>query len=157
MTYKDLLFCEKPYFIPIVIKNRDFLIGYLKCIHFIEDVVSIAINNYHITNYALDSSRFNGIMFDGKYVNDMTPKDMMDYIETEANEIVNRKIYDHPDNIIGNNFLNIECSCGLGFYNFKEHKDIPHDDLICSNCGKYLILYTYKNDEIIYSENEKQN
>lgn len=157
MSIKDLLFGDKKYFIPIIVKNRDFLIGYISGIRLMEDIVSKSMEvSWSISTVPLDSSRFNGLMKDGKNVEEMTDKQVKEYVENAASDIVERCSNSHPDNLIKeNSFLNVECSCGLGFYNFKTHLEIPYNGLICSNCGRLVIYYSNLEDEEIL--NEKQN
>ncbi len=149
---------NKNQWVPIVVKNRDYLIGFVNGIHMIKSIVLDSLKNNGINidlrgiDLCLDSSRFNDIMETGKKESEVSDQEIRNYY----NNIISNKIAlikeNHPDNndnIFNGCFLEVECTCGLGIYMFKSPKEIPEAPLKCQVCGKTLIDYTNVNDDDI--------
>lgn len=155
MKYEYPLFEGKPNWVPIVAKNKDWLIGYISGIQMIESIISSTIEengmeiDFRGLDLCLDSSRFNDIMEDGKRESECTPNEIKNYFNKIINEKIDMIKEKHPDNgnVFNNCFLEVECSCGLGIYSFKTSKEVPDKQFKCSICGKVVIDYTDIDDE----------
>jgi len=141
--------------IPIVAKNKDWLVGYISGIQMIESIIhnSLEENKIEIDfrglDLCLDSSRFNDIMEDGKRESECTQNEIKKYYERIIGEKIDMIKEQHPDNgqVLQDYFLEVECSCGLGIFLFKTPKEVPDQQFRCSVCGKVVIDYTDRNDE----------
>jgi len=156
MRYKPPKINKKPQFVPIVAKNKDWLVGYISGIKMIENLIvetlkdnGIEINLKGI-DLCLDSSRFNDIMENGKRESKCSEEEIREYYK----EIIKNKIIclheSHPDNveeIFCGNFLEVECTCGFGVYFFKDVTDVPDEQFKCQNCGRVIIDYSGHDDE----------
>ncbi len=163
MRYTSPLRNNKPYWIPIVCKNKDYLIGYLNGIDLIKYTLSdifkqMKINfDFNNLDLFLDSSRFNDIMEDGRREHELNEKEKKDLFlelfESKLKSITKEKNTEYSD------VLNIECICGFGYYGWKSYIDIPTEQFICSECGRVLIDYTGNDDynyEFDGGKNENQ-
>jgi hypothetical protein len=159
VKYKPPVINKKKCYVPIVCKNKDFLVGYIKGVYLMTDVfesifqnmgLNLKIGSINSTNLCLDSTRYNDILHNDVRESDLTDeevKEYFDYIVEQKKEIFEAQ---HPDtnaDILRDNFLNLECTCGLGFYFFKKPEDVPDNNFKCKECDRTLIDYTDKNDE----------
>ena len=138
-----------PYYVPIVAKNRDFLMGYIRGLDMSKDMIKDVLAAIKINvdlgpiDVLLDSTRFNDILANGKYESEMTINEKKEYIFNIVEEVTTKLTYDNSENNISDDdALKVECSCGLGFYSWKDPVDIPKTNFCCHNCGKILIHYT---------------
>lgn len=155
MHYKPPKIDNKEQWVPIVVKNKDWLVGYISGLQMIESIIcnSLEENGMEIDfrglDLCLDSSRFNDIMEDGKRESECTTNEIKKYYERIINEKIDMIKEHHPDNgqALKDYFLEVECFCGFGIYLFKTPKEVPDKPFRCSVCGKVIIDYTDKNDE----------
>ena len=138
-----------PYYVPVVAKNKDFLMGYLRGLDTAKDMIKDVLASININvdlgsiDVLLDSTRFNDILENGKYESEMTEAERKSYIFDIVEEVTTKLTYDNPENNVFDNApLKLECSCGLGFYSWDVVEDIPKTSFSCHNCGKILIHYT---------------
>ena len=153
MRYTSPQLNEKPYWVPIVCKNRDYLIGYLNGVGmrdftYTDMLKSINVNlDVDDLDLFLDSSRFNDLMQNGKRERDLSKKEKQELFTVlfkAKMELLNRT---HEENHIEyDDILSIECECGLGFYAWMDYEDIPHKNFECTECNRMLINYTDVND-----------
>jgi len=155
MKYNPPLFEGKPQWVPICVKDKTWLCGYISGIQMIESIIAESLEengmeiDFRGLDLCLDSSRFNDIMENGKRESECTPSEIKKYYERIIEEKIDIIKEQHPDNgqVLENYFLEVECSCGLGVYLFKTSKEVPEKQFRCSICGKVVIDYTDKNDE----------
>lgn len=156
MRYKPPMINKKPQFVPLVAKNRDWLIGYISGVKMIENVVIETLRNNGVEidlkgiDLCLDSSRFNDLMENGKRESNCSEEEIREYYKKVISNKINRIHESHPDNIkklFSGNFLEVECTCGFGVYFFKEPKDIPDKQFKCQNCRRVIIDYSGHDDE----------
>ena len=131
----------REYFVPIVVKNRDFLIGFLSCL-----------DNFELSTAKFDiilshsSAKFNDILPGGLRRRNL---EIEQQIETIVAYRINQCLVEDPDNEEQSEeespFLEINCECG-NYVSF-EQEDIPMHSHKCDMCERYLIEYTNKNDE----------
>lgn len=170
MLYTSPTYNGKPYVVPVVCKNKDYLVGYLNGVDFIEyalfDIlksmkIELDINNIDLF---LDSSRFNDIMDDGRREGDLTDEEKKNlFIGVFKNRFDNLNKKHVENNIDYVDVLRIECQCGLGFYSWKKYEEIPENIFKCMECGRVLIDYTdhddyeYEFDDGGCNENSKKD
>lgn len=133
-------------FVPVVAKNKDFFVGYLKGN---ENIMSQIYTEDETLRFQvrLDSLRFiDLIMLNGK------PIRLSDYTEDElknmfATEIDNRKQF-HPENKKKSESLLFSISCPIcdNYYAFKNEEEIPEQSFFCGLCDNLIIDYTGLDD-----------
>jgi hypothetical protein len=139
--------------VPIVVKNRDYLVGYISGLKLIEELVldSLRENGVDIDlrgiDLCLDSSRFNNILENDKREDNCSEIEFREYYTRIVEQKMDKIMEYHPDNDdVFDCFLEVECSCGLGIYTFKDPKDVPNKSFSCQICGRTIIDYTNQND-----------
>lgn len=141
----------KPYYVPIVVKNKDYLIGYIQGIRDGKDFMTDILNYLNIdldvnsikTDFILDSTRFNDILSNGKRENEMSEEELKEYFYDMIENVVSNTFYENSENNIESDYIfDVECTCGLGYYAWKDYNDLPDETFKCVNCGKTLIHYT---------------
>jgi len=165
MYYKPPKTDNKDQWVPIVVKSKDWLVGYISGIQMIESIISNSLEengmeiDFRGLELCLDSSRFNDIMEDGKRESECTTKEIKKYYERIIDQKIDMIKEQHPDNeqVFENYFLEVECSCGLGIFLFKTSKEVPEKQFRCSICGRVVIDYTEKNDEEFQYEGNASN
>jgi len=149
------------YYVPVVCKNKDFLIGYIRGLDMAKEMINDSLTSVDINidlgpmDVILDSTRFNDILINGKHESDMTDEELKQYITDIVEEVTDKFDTDNIENNVydDDEILNLECSCGLGFYSWQEYEKIPKESFKCDNCGKILIHYTGDYDyEYEYAE-----
>jgi len=154
MFYKAPKINGKPIWVPIVAKNRDFLIGYISGINLIQELLIESLHEQGIEidlkgiELCLDSTRFNDILENGKRESECTEQEIFNYYKELVQRKINMVKETHPDNgtVFSKCFLEVECECGLGVYSFDTPDSIPEKPLICQICGKTIIDYSEHND-----------
>jgi len=156
MHYKPPKVNNRSQWVPIVVKNKDWLVGYISGINLIETLVinSLEENGININlrglDLCLDSSRFNDIMENGKRESSCTAKEIKNYYKKIIQEKIDMVEEEHPENndkVFSDCFLEVECVCGLGVYTFKSANEIPNHPLKCQICGRIIIDYTDHDDD----------
>ncbi|MFW6219551.1 MAG: hypothetical protein ACOC33_01655 [bacterium] len=153
MKYKAPTMNGKEYWVPIVVKNRDHLVGYLEGMKLMEDMIldSLSQNGIDINirsmELFLDSLRFNDILQDGRRESELNPDEkrqmLFNLVDTKLKKINDTHI---ENNINDDSILSIECLCNLGFYFWESVYDIPNENFYCIHCGRLLIDYTNVDD-----------
>jgi len=165
MKYNAPKIDGKLYYIPVVVKSKDYLIGYLHSMNIFGQIMEEALNKAGISiggsciEPSLDSTRFNDVMMDGRRASECSNKEITKMFNDLISQKMTRLTDEHPDNDIENeDIFNVDCPCGLGFYSFKEISDIPDKQFKCSICGRVIIDYTNQFDsEFNFDEKEIEN
>lgn len=152
---------NRNYFVPVVVKNRDRLIGFLdsfvammECGISMDDII-----------WPLDSTRFSDILPSGNRASEISDEELdseikRQFSKKEIKEIVpgskpiedSRRVVEIEGEKIEFldlskvKYLELNCSCG-NYYSFNGPENIPVRSLHCDLCGKVLIDYTHKEDE----------
>ena len=138
----------EPYYVPIVSKNKDTLVGYINGLNTSKDIVNDVMDAMDIDidvcpiDVILDSTRFNDILENNKRESEMTKEELDEYIESIIEGVTAKLQCETKENDIYKHILRVECSCGFGYYSWDNIEDIPDENFICKNCGKILIHYT---------------
>lgn len=152
---------DKNYFVPVVVKNKDRLIGFLDTIDMLRD---IGMSNQDLP-WPLDSSRFNDILPGGARASDLSDDQLQELLDNQIEKhtikeivpgkeetvkpgmkiVINDEEFDVPDNS-EERYLEINCECG-NYYAFDHHEQIPHKNLVCDLCNRTLIDYIHCEDE----------
>ena len=152
------------YYVPVVAKNKDYLIGFIKGIQTFKHTLADALETLNMDvdlgpyDIILDSGRFNDVLENGKRESEMSEDEFVKYVSSLVDEI-SAKIDsgDVENNITDGSILKVECVCGLGFYAWDSTDDIPDERFICSNCGKVVIDYTNKDDSEFEFDGGRKN
>jgi len=156
MRYKPPKVKNHAQWVPIVAKDKDWLIGYVSGIQMIEGLVldTLRDNGVEIDlrgiDLCLDSSRFNDVLENGKRESECTKEEIKKYYGQMVEEKLAMIKDKHPDNdssVFEDCFLEVECVCGLGVYTFKTSNEIPDKPFKCQICGRTIIDYTLHDDE----------
>ena len=134
---------SRNYFVPLVIKNRDYLVGFLT-----------ALDSFSLGSSKMDfilsesSAKFNDILPGGIRRRDIPTEDqvgiMVDY-RMKQSAMEDMESIDELE-LQDDKFLELHCECG-NYVSFDSVEKIPATSLKCDICGKYLIDYTNRNDE----------
>jgi len=153
MKYKAPTINGKKYWVPVVVKNKDHLVGYLEGMKIMEDMILDALYqngidvNIDSMELFLDSLRFNDILQDGRRESELKPDEkkqmLVDLVDNKLKKINDPHV---ENNIDDDSVLSIECLCNLGYYSWNNVYDIPNDKFYCVHCGRLLIDYTNIDD-----------
>ncbi len=151
----------KPYYVPIVSKNKDTLVGYLHALETSKCLMSDVLKSIGIEidlepmEAILDSTRFNDILINGKRESEMSLDELKEYMYSIVEEVTKKLDNDNPENnILSDNILDVECDCVVGYYAWTDYDIIPDENFVCTNCGKVLIHYTGEYDHEYEYEGE---
>jgi len=136
---------NNPYWVPIVTKDKSYLLGFINAYRFVADLHGMPPSDLII---ALSSDRFNDIMIDGSRIHKSTKKQLKEkFKKWYYDEDRESDHSENDENILDEYFLSISCpNCNM-FYAFKNDKEIPDVDFKCATCGQTLISYTYESDD----------
>ena len=164
MRYASPLFEGKEQYVPIVTKNRDTLVGFLQGINDYYDSMEIIMEELNVSEllfppgltemYDLSSRKFNDLMPDGRYESLLTKQEKKKLL-TEIFDEVEGAEETEEDDIEYDDVLKAACPCGMGFYSWKDYKDIPQETTKCDICGRCIIHYTGVDDWTIDYEDGK--
>jgi len=132
----------KPYWVPIVVKNKDTLIGFLNGMYIVTDQLGVDPDSFLA---ALSSERFNDTLRDGRSGSKITDGDFKEYIKEMVIDDIEKTVLRESHEgcsplILSEYFLGVSCSCG-NFYGYKDPKDIPDESIKCGVCNKLVIDY----------------
>ena len=136
--------------VPLVIKNKDTLLGFLWGINLCSTLYDI---DREALFGSLSSSRYNDITKSGKRLRTMTNSEFEKYAESllqdgfDRCEAMNAKDGDACD--LNDYVLTLTCSCG-NFVGYNTEESIPDKDTFCDVCGNKIIHYTKSNKVMIY-------
>lgn len=142
-------FYPRNYFVPIVVKNRDYLLGFLN-----------ALDNFTIGQSKTDvvltqsSAKFNDILPGGLRRRNMS---LENQIQVMIDYRMNMSVLENPEEekeFEDDIFLEVNCECG-NYASFKSAEDIPAHSFVCELCGKHLIDYTNRNDSDFVYDGDK--
>lgn len=146
--------------VPIVMRNRDTLIGYLKAygdlLSNVGEIIDLS-NEEIVSKLAsrLDSSRFNNYIDDGVDSKKMSEEQIEEF-KKDRLDLSRRSI--HPENEeveLDIGFFSIDCACG-NFITFKTIKDVPQETFQCDICDRTLIHYIHIDDEDVEFDGEQE-
>lgn len=141
-------------FVPLVAKNRDVLVGFLR-----------GLSNFELGDTMFDmvltmsSARFTDILPGNIRRRNLTIEDQIQAIvDYRVGMFVRENEDEESEEVLEDDvFLKLHCECG-NYYEFKNESDIPKTIHKCDVCGRYLIDYTNKeDDEFIYDGKEELN
>ena len=145
---------KKPYWIPIVVENKDILVAFMTG-------ANSVLNAFELSKKDIDlmfgSERFNDVLPDGRRVGDMSDSEIVKYINTNlVKEEPQPHIENNPE-ILKDYYLAVDCTCGM-FYGFNNINELPDKDMCCGVCEKKVIVYTgMKDSEFIYDGSTKMD
>lgn len=129
----------KPYWVPIVVKNRDQLIGYLECMIQLSMAYKLPLND---TIKLLSSDRFNDITRTGKRYGKMSKDEKYNHFKDiiiEQHDECDH--FEQTDDILNEFEFGVNCECG-NFVGFRHILEVPDTNLKCELCDRILIDYT---------------
>lgn len=135
------------YYVPVAVKSRDYLVGFLDAL----DALSIVVQ---VDFEALSSQRFNDYLPNNQRRRDLTDEQIVEVLnEYEEGRCVKEVGVEKKVDIDGEededyNYFEINCSCG-NYHSFQSSEEIPKSDFKCEICGKTLIEYLGKDDDEI--------
>lgn len=138
----------KLYWIPVVVKHKDYLMGYIDSFRVLSTLYDIPLNDL---NKTLSSDRFNDILQDGSRVRDLSKEQLKEKMKSIILQPSREEHIENDTSLYEDNLLTIDCPhCGM-FYSYEETEDIPDKTTKCVTCGKIILLYTDIDDsEIVY-------
>ena len=148
----------KPYWVPVVVKSKDYLVGFIDSISVVKQIVDNV--EFDALLSTLASDRFNDVLPSGVRISDMNDVQFKEHIKQlilkdQEKIILRDKNKEFSNDILDDYFHAISCTCG-NFIGFKTPFDIPENDMDCDLCGKRLLEYTHKDDdEFIYDGSQR--
>lgn len=143
----------KPYWVPVVVKNRDYLIGHIDSSLLSTDVSTL---NPQIFKASLSSDRFNDILQNGKRAGKISKSELKEHIKEliindDAVDGLRAGSYsEFSSDALSEYFFDIECTCG-NYIAFNNALEIPSDNLSCDMCERIMLEYTgHDDDDYIY-------
>jgi hypothetical protein len=135
----------KDYYVPVVVKNRDYLIGFL-------DAVSAISDEMEVDFTALDSMRLTDVLPDGRRRRDLDPIAIMESIVSNTEGTVvetTMELQEQP-------YFEVHCNCG-NYIKFDSPHELPTVTRKCELCNKVLIDYTgHDQDDYDYDGDEEK-
>jgi hypothetical protein len=143
----------KLYWVPIVVRNKDYLLGFIDSYRLLASLYDIPLSELSRT---VSSDRFNDVLYDGTRVKDLTKKQLKEKVKEMLLMPSRNEHIENHSGLYEENILTLDCPhCGM-FYSFKNIKDIPEETSKCVTCGKVILLYTNTYDEDITYEGGKE-
>jgi hypothetical protein len=136
----------KDYYVTVVVKNRDYLIGFL-------DAVSAISEEMEVDFTALDSMRLTDVLPSGKRRRDLTPLEIMEDLATTIEGTVVES-----DNVAYEEqpYFEVHCDCG-NYIRFNSPHELPTVTRKCEICNKVMIDYTgHDQDDYYYDGVEEK-
>lgn len=124
----------KDYYVPVVAKNKDYLVGFL-------DALSSMSPLFEVDFTALDSMRLNDILPNNQRRRNLTDEQIRETIfeqQVRNNLLETAKLPKEDEEIP---FLEVHCNCG-NYMKFDHPDQIPKTSLRCELCSNILIDYT---------------
>lgn len=135
------------YWVPIVIKNKDTLVGFSEGANLLLSMYESDIP--YSASMALSSERFIDYTVDGTRLVDKTDEELEEYITeilTQSIDKVNSEHVDDNTDITEEYFFHMSCTCG-NFFGYRVPHDIPETNIDCEICGKRVLEYIHHDDE----------
>jgi hypothetical protein len=138
----------KPYWVPVVVKNKEYLYGFLDSMVYSTQLADL---DYNVLLFTLSSDRFNDVLPTGERMSSMTDERFKEHVKgllihDAEHEILKKDNAEFSEDILGDYYLPLNCTCG-NFHGFLTPYDLPDEQFKCDLCGKVLIEYTNMNDE----------
>lgn len=135
------------YYVPAVVKSRDYLVGFLDAVDAIGSNADI---DFDFS--CIDSQRFNDVLPNDKrrkYLTKVEIESIIDEFnegrfvrEVGVEKVVKACIDDPPP------YFEVSCKCG-NYHRFSYNSEIPETQMKCEICGRILIDYTGVDDDDI--------
>lgn len=143
-------------YVPIVVPNKTFLIGYVECKmndQFLLSMISEELKQRGLfldigkLPLLMDSGRFNDVMPNDKRESRMTQEERKKMLKNMIDKQIgyfdkNMNFGENNPILINNNILDIDCPQCSMYYGWKNSKELPEEDFYCTLCGRKLIHYT---------------
>lgn len=134
---------SRDYFVPVVVKNRDYLVGFLTAL----DAFSLGSSKIDMV-LSESSAKFNDVLPGGLRRRNISLEDQIGIMIDYRMKMSAVEDFENLEELEAreDKFLEINCECG-NYYSFDSAEQIPSTNLKCDICGKHLIEYTNRNDE----------
>lgn len=137
----------KPYWIPIVTKNLDYLKGFLHSYILLAQIYGLPLAEL---NKMISSDRFNDILYDGTRIRDISDKELKEKVQDIVYAPARNLHIENTGKIYEESILTVDCGgCGM-HYSFIDENVLPAGNFDCSCCGRRLIHYTNEDDATFY-------
>lgn len=133
---------SRDYFVPVVVKNRDYLVGFLTAL----DAFSLGSSKIDMV-LSESSAKFNDVLPGGLRRRNISLEDQIGIMIDYRMKMSAVEDFENLEELEAreDKFLEINCECG-NYYSFDSDEQIPSSSLKCDICGKHLIDYTNRND-----------
>jgi hypothetical protein len=134
----------KEYYVPVVVKNRDYLIGFLDAMAAIAPILDVDYT-------ALDSMRFTDVLPDGQRRRNLTAQEIINSLDTtDSKNCVTEQVTTKQMEAEEIPYLEVNCACG-NYLKFNHPMELPKVTRKCELCGNVLIDYTgHDQDDYMY-------
>lgn len=137
----------RDYYVPCVVKSREYLIGYLDCLQSLSGVLSF-------DPWIFESCRFNEILPNDEKRSNKSDEEISEILIEHKSSLEVKE--NEKDEVKEDIYFEVNCSCG-NYHAFYFPFDIPESTLKCEICERILIDYTgHYDEEFEYSGNEER-
>ena len=136
----------KAFWIPVVFKNKDTLIGFIEAFRSFAFYYDTPLSDIEMM---LSSERFNDTLRTGDRMRDLTRFQVKEIVKKMISRPDRSEHVENDEQLYSENVLNIDCpKCGM-FYSFKSFRDIPEENLKCQMCERTILFYSGLGDHEI--------
>ena len=146
MKYLPPIHEGKEQFVPVVCKNVDQLIGFLRGSASMGDSIMPHASMCISELLDISSSRFNDIMDDGRRESSLSIQELQEYLVSIVERCDVLVDSYETDKFENDDVLRVSCGCGLGYYSWADYKSLPSETTKCDVCGRVIIHYTGHDD-----------
>lgn len=137
----------KHYWVPIVVKNKDTLVGFTEGINLMTSITDSEI--IYSPSMALSSERLNDTTIDGRRLYLMDDKELEKYITGLLKKSEARIDSTHEDDECGiadEYYFHMSCGNCHNFFGYRSPNDIPDKDVVCEICDRTVLEYINVDD-----------
>lgn len=137
----------RDYYVPCVVKSREYLIGYLDCLQSLAGVLSF-------DPWIFESCRFNEILPNDDRRSEKTDEEISEILSEHKTSLEVKE--NEKEEVKEDVYFEVNCVCG-NYHAFYFPFDIPENGLKCELCDRILVDYTgHHDEEFEYSGNEER-
>lgn len=137
----------REYYVPCVVKSREYLIGYLDCLQSLSGVLSF-------DPWIFESCRFNEVLPNDEKRSDKTDEEITEILSEHKASLGIKE--NEKDEVKESVYFEVNCSCG-NYHAYYYPFDLPESNMKCEICDRLLVDYTgHHDEEFEYSGNEER-
>lgn len=135
---------NKDCYVPVVAKNKDYLVGFLDALFVLSPIVQV-------DSILLDSMRYTDFLPNGQRRVDLEEEEIAEILAEHKKSLhvkengIEKEVEDThnitDEDVMCYKYLEVHCTCG-NYYSFENARHISEHSLDCDLCGRRLIDFT---------------